>query len=102
MKKAKDFLMGIFYGFLLGMSGTQLYNNLKYTTFAIPKYKVGDCLSNGLYLEKVLEIRKFRAWNEALYVTQAFFNDGKYGIPDTTPTWIGDKNWVLVNPKACK
>lgn len=87
-------------GCLLGVCSTNIYINLKYTNFAIPKYKVGDCLSNGLYFEKISEIRKRNVFVEALYVTDLYIG-GKNRSPDTTPTWIVDETYIQVAEANC-
>ena len=68
----KHYAFGMLLGIMLGISGNDLYHIYKYTTFAVPKYKVGDCLDNGLYSEKVIEIRKTKAFREALYIMQNY------------------------------
>jgi len=65
------------------------------------KYQIGDCLSNGLYVEKVIEIRTSAVLKQKEYVLQGVINN-KYILPDTTPSWIIDTSSVLVNNKNCE
>lgn len=65
------------------------------------KYKVGDCLSNGLYFERITEIRKGTVIKEAKYVMLPTIQ-GHLSAPDTTAAWIVDEGHVLVNERNCK
>jgi hypothetical protein len=98
----KAFVLGLVLGLVLGIAGHGLYLEAEYTTFNKPKYELGDCLSNGLYFEKVTEIRKSKVFGmNPMYVTDTYFADGHRGPPSTTDTWIADKDYVQVNWTNC-
>lgn len=97
----KDLMFMLVCGIGMGVSGTQLYNNLRYTTFNVPAYQVGDCISNGLFFEQIVEIRKKKYTSAALYVTK-YYQNGRLTQVGTTETWIADTSYVKVNPENCK
>lgn len=90
----KNFTFGLFLGFVLSTS-TILFS----TYYSSPKYAVGTCFSNGLYFEKIIEIRK-PLGRSPLYVMDSYIQ-GKKSLPDTIQAWIVDKNYVEVNVKNC-
>lgn len=64
------------------------------------KYSVGTCLSNGLYFEKVREIQVNRVLRYKYYVLDATIN-GKKEAPSTSPSWIVDNDYVVVDSRNC-
>jgi len=94
--------MKLLAGIIIGLSLANIYSTFKYTTLEVPKYKVGDCLSNGMYFEKIVGIRQILRKMSSRYETIAYFG-GTIGIrPDTTETWIVDENYTLVEPSRCR
>jgi hypothetical protein len=89
-------------GLLLGIVGHSIFVKLEYTVFNKPKYQVGDCLSNGLFFQKVLSIRKSTFGLNPRYVTDTYFSDhNRDARPDTTETWIADQDYVKVDSVNC-
>jgi len=90
-----SFITGLVTGFLGTMLGGFISVNMTLNT---PKHAIGTCLSNGLYYEKVLEIRPTRY--KPKYVLSATIN-GKVSSPSTQDTWLVDDNYVVVSGKNC-
>lgn len=90
-------------GVWFGVAAAHIYNHYKYTTFKVPKYKIGACLSNGLYFEKIAEIRKGELFgSDALYVTDTYFENARRDSRSSTvQTWIADQNYVSVDSLYC-
>lgn len=101
MKPRSCLLQGFVLGIICGVVTTRIYLEERYTTFNKPEYSVGDCLSNGLYFESITEIRKSKFGMDPMYVTDTYFPNNKRGKPETTETWIADKDYVNVDPKNC-
>lgn len=96
-------LLGLLMGISLGSSGTTIINHYRFTTFHVPKFKVGDCLGNGLFFQKVLEVKKYSALKEALYMTKSYFACGRTNDNvDAVETWIADNRYTKVDDKNCK
>ena len=103
-KYFSDYGKGLLLGLYIGAAGHYLYTNLKFTIFAVPKYQVGDCLDNGLFYMKVLEIKKSSYITEAVYVTQNYHIIGKQlysGNYDTTDISYIDYRYVKISNKYC-
>ncbi len=90
-----SFITGLITGFFGTVLGGFISVNM---TSNNPKHAIGTCLSNGLYYEKVLEIRSTRY--KPRYVLSSTIN-GKLSSPTTTDTWIVDDNYVVVSDKNC-
>lgn len=96
----------LFYcGILCGILGNSIYTHYKYTTFAVPKYQIGDCLDNGLYLEKITDIRKINYRSEALYIVRNIFikEGGKHfgGLGSVTISYT-DNYSIKIDNKNCE
>ena len=64
------------------------------------KYPIGTCLSNGLYYEKIIEIRKGSVISEARYVLSPTIQ-GKVSAPTVTAAWIVDEGYVQIGTRNC-
>lgn len=100
-EKMHNIVRGFLFGFVVGIVGFGLYNNLKYTTFNKPAYNVGDCLSNGLYYEKITEIRKDHVLSEMVYITIPYIL-GKISAPSSVTTWIADVRYIKIALSNCE
>lgn len=85
-------------GILLGAAGKDLVDS------TLPKMQaklpVGTCFSNGLYFEKIIEIRTSKVLKRKEYVTIGFVR-GKKIAPDTTASWVIDDDAVVVDGRYC-
>jgi hypothetical protein len=104
-----NFIYIFFLGFMAGGMVTREYFDYKSDQqIKVIKYKVGDCLSNGLFPEKVEEIRSNRTSSSGYaYVTTGYFakDDGtirKSALPDTVDTWIADQRYTKIDSKYCE
>ncbi len=91
----KTYIFGIFSGLVLAAL-ISLINLLQLTKSH--KFAVGDCYYNGLYTEKVIEIRFGKI--DTSYITVGYFRpDGEdYNtLPTTTSTWIADDQYTKVD-----
>lgn len=96
-------IIGLIIGFAVGIRETNFLNSLIYKYHTTPKYALGDCVSNGLFLEEIIEIRSRQAFiGTTLYITVAVWPDGRRGIPDSTDSWIIDDKYTKVNNLNCK
>lgn len=86
-------------GFNIGLGTVTAVKIVKDTYFNKAKYEVGDCLSNGLFPERILEIRNTRIG--LIYITIGTI-DGKLTLPNNVYTWIADENWSKVDNRYCK
>lgn len=91
------FLAGTTFGFFFFLTVTTIYNS----SFIEPKHKVGTCLSNGLFYEKVIEIRKPSRFGKKLYVLDSYIN-GKLSAPSTNDINYVDENYIIINPVNCQ
>lgn len=64
------------------------------------RYAIGDCLSNGLYYERVTSIRYSKLSFEAIYDLVPTIQ-GRLAAPDSTDAWIVHDSYVLVAKKHC-
>lgn len=64
------------------------------------KYDVGTCLSNGLYFERIKDIKTSKVLREKKYVMESTIN-GRRSLPDVVSTWIVDDSYTVVNDKNC-
>jgi hypothetical protein len=81
----KDYYTGALNGFLLGaLLGVGSALIIPKIFLASPKLKVGECISNGLYIEKIVEIKR----ENGDYVTIGYLGSGKTTLPDNTPFWL--------------
>jgi hypothetical protein len=64
------------------------------------KYDIGTCLSNGLYFEKVVDIKTSSVLREKKYVMETTIN-GRRSLPDVTLAWIVDDSYTVVNDRNC-
>ena len=98
------FILSVLAAFGLGYQTADLIDSLKVEMN--PKYKVDDCLSNGLYFEKITGIRYGKVLKKAKYETVGIHRyNGKFyesTAPDTVDSWIADESWTLVDPKLCE
>jgi hypothetical protein len=89
------FFIGLITGFFATILGFQINTEINMKKY---KHTIGTCLSNGLYYEKVLEIRPTNY--KPKYVLSATIN-GKLSSPSTQETWLVDDNYVVVSSKNC-
>jgi len=64
------------------------------------KYAVGTCLSNGLYFERITDIKTSTVLREKRYVMESTIN-GRRSLPDSISSWIVDDSYNVVNSKNC-
>jgi hypothetical protein len=98
-----SWLMGI----VAGVAVHSIYLNYKYTTFAVPLYKTGDCLSNGLFFESVIGIRKSFVLGPNYVLDAVRYHSVPrtaqyHPVPRTVDVWIVDRSWVRVDPTFCE
>lgn len=95
----KIILISIIIGFNIGyLSGALIPKQL---AIYKAKFRIGDCLSNGLFYERITDIRYSVVLDKTNYELSPTI-DGKIGAPSTTAVWIVDDTYVKINPVNCK
>ena len=87
------------FGILLGATGKDFIDSTRPEMQA--KLPVGTCFSNGLYFEKIIEIRTSKVLKRKNYVTIGFIR-GKKVAPHTTASWVVDDGAVVVDDRYCQ
>jgi hypothetical protein len=92
----KNFFIGLYIGVLLSIIGNLA---LKQYYKSQHKYEVGDCVSNGLFVQRITAIKFSDILWESSYELIGTIN-GKLVYPDSTASWIVDR-YVQVNKANC-
>jgi hypothetical protein len=98
MKIIIGFLLTITISFASGFMSADMIHDA--SAKMITNYVVGDCLSNGLFYERILEIKKGQITREAKYVLLPTIQ-GRLSAPDTTAAWIVHEDYVKVAGSNC-
>ena len=94
MKNLSDAYTGLVTGLIIGLlMGLMAPPYFLKDTLGFRKhiFKVGDCISNGLFVERILEIRA------RVYITESNLSGKWRKLPSSTPIWLIDEDYPRVN-----
>lgn len=92
MKNLSDLYTGLLIGLILGnLMGLMAPPNLLRDLIRKPQYKVGECFSNGLFAERVVEVR------DRNYITQSNLSGKWKNLPSSTNIRTVDEIYVRVD-----
>lgn len=94
IKSLTNFTLGV----VFALTGNMLYQESnKYDV----KHDIGTCLSNGLFYEKITDIKHHTILQEPIYVMEIWMK-GKKSLPTTVEAWIADNSYVKVDTENCR